>query len=447
MSGTTAATARESSWFGQPKGLTILFLTQMWEQFSYYGMRALLVYYMTRGLLFGQEKASLIYGAYTATVYLTPIFGGLVADRWLGRRHAVISGAVIMAAGHFMMSFDALLYVALGTIALGNGLFLPSLPGQIGELYAATDSRRVRAYNIYYVGVNLGGFLAPLICGTLGEVYGWHAGFAAAGVGMLIGLGVYVFGGAYLPVSSALTVDRAPPKGSGEHRNRTTFALLFGIGIAVTVFRGAYEQLGNTVALWSDVDVDRQFGALLVPATWFQALDPLLVFVMTPALLGYWRRRADRGLEPPATRRMALGAFIVALSYALLAAVAAAAGPERANGLWLVLYFVIFTYGELHILPTGLSLFARLAPPRLAATTVAAWFLAIFSGSLCAGAVGTLWGKMPHAVFFACLALIAVIAAVMLLALGRFETHERPYASPLRARAGGVAQGEITPRH
>ncbi|HEY6925939.1 MAG TPA: oligopeptide:H+ symporter, partial [Steroidobacteraceae bacterium] len=193
---TAEAAHRESQWFGQPKGLTILFLTQMWEQFSYYGMRALLVYYMTRGLLLGQEKASLIYGAYTATAYLTPIFGGLVADRWLGRRRAVIIGATIMAAGHFMMSFDALLYVALATIALGNGLFLPSLPSQIATLYETDDPRRARAYNIYYVGVNLGGFLAPLICGTLGEVYGWHVGFAAAGVGMLIGLLVYVLGGA-----------------------------------------------------------------------------------------------------------------------------------------------------------------------------------------------------------------------------------------------------------
>ena len=438
MSGTTAATARDSSWFGHPKGLTILFLTQMWEQFSYYGMRALLVYYMTRGLLFGQEKASLIYGAYTATVYFTPIFGGLIADRWLGRRRAVVTGAVIMAAGHFMMSFDAFLYVALATIALGNGLFLPSLPGQIAELYEASDSRRARAYNIYYVGVNLGGFLAPLVCGTLGEVYGWHAGFAAAGVGMLIGLAVYLLGGAYLPVSSVAAARPMKAEGSsGKRRDWTTFTLLLGIGIAVTVFRGAYEQIGNTVALWSDVGVNRQFRSLVIPATWFQALDPLLVFVMTPALLGYWRRRADRGLDPPATRRMALGALIVALSYVLLAGVAAAAGQDRANWLWLVLYFVIFTFGELHILPTGLGLFARLAPPRLAATTVAAWFLAIFSGSLCAGAVGTLWSKMPHALFFGFLALVACVAAVMLLALGRFEAHERPATPRFAPRAAG----------
>lgn len=418
------AAHRESGWFGQPKGLTILFLTQMWEQFSYYGMRALLVYYMTRGLLLGQEKASLIYGAYTATAYLTPIFGGLIADRWLGRRWAVIIGAAIMAAGHFMMSFDALFYVALATIALGNGLFLPSLPSQIATLYAANDPRRARAYNIYYVGVNLGGFLAPLICGTLGEVYGWHVGFAAAGVGMLIGLLVYVLGGSHLQARERAPSTAAPAAPSDRHKVVATFVLLLGIGFAVTVFRGAYEQIGNTVALWSDVGITRQVGTLVIPATWFQSLNPLLVFVMTPALLGYWRRRADRGLEPLATRRMALGALIIAFSYLLLAAVAAATGAERANGLWLVLYFVIFTFGELHILPTGLGLFARLAPEKLAATTVAGWFLAIFSGSLCAGVIGTLWSSMSHALFFGFLALVAAVAAVMLLALGRFEVRD-----------------------
>jgi POT family proton-dependent oligopeptide transporter len=422
MSEAVAVAPRGPTWFGQPKGLTILFLTQMWEQFSYYGMRALLIYYMTRELLLGQEKASLIYGAYTATAYFTPIFGGIIADRWLGKRRAVILGATIMAAGHFMMSFDALLYFALATIALGNGLFLPTLPSQINDLYEAGDPKRGRAYNIYYVGINIGGFLAPLICGTLGEMYGWHAGFAAAGVGMLAGLGIYLGGGAYLPDQGPpRQLDRLPDEApaAGPYNRLSTVVLLLGIIIAVTVFRGAYEQIGNTVAIWSDVGVTRQVGSLLVPVTWFQSLNPLLVFLMTPPLLAYWRRRADRGLEPPATRRMALGALIVALSYALLAVVAAHAGQERTSGLWLVLYFIIFTLGELHILPTGLGLFARLAPPRFAATTVAAWFLAIFTGSLSAGAVGTLWSSISHAAFFAFLAALATVAAVLLLALGR----------------------------
>jgi POT family proton-dependent oligopeptide transporter len=175
-----AMSANQQTWFGQPRGLTILFLTEMWEMFSYYGMRALLVYYMTKQLLIGQEKASLIYGTYTAMAYFTPIFGGLIADRWLGKRRAVIIGGSIMAAGHFMMTFEPLFYPALATIALGNGLFLPSLPSQIDGLYRPDDPRRGWAYNVYYVGINIGSFLAPLICGTLGELCGWHWGFGAA---------------------------------------------------------------------------------------------------------------------------------------------------------------------------------------------------------------------------------------------------------------------------
>jgi POT family proton-dependent oligopeptide transporter len=367
---------------------------------------------MTRQLMIGQQKASLIYGAYTATSFFTPIFGGIVADRWLGNRRAVIIGGTIMAMGHFLMTFDSLLYVALATIALGNGLFLPSLPSQINDLYEAHDARRGRAYNIYYVGINLGGFLAPLVCGTLGEFYGWHWGFAAAGVGMFLGLIVYIAGSKYLPVVERARVE---PASRLSTTSKSTVLLLIGIGVAVTVFRGAYEQVGNTVALWAETSVDRTVGAAVVPMTWFQALNPLLVFLMTPLLLARWRKRA----EPTATRKMATGAFVVALAYAVLAGVAVLAGSGTAGWIWLVAFFVIYTWGELHILPTGLGLFARVAPAGLAATTVAAWFLATFSGSLTAGAVGTLWSSLNHAQFFAVLAALASAAGAMLLAMDR----------------------------
>ena len=238
----------DATWFGHPRGLTVLFLTNMWEQFSYYGMRALLVYFMTKELLFAQTQASFIYGAYTAAAYFTPILGGVLADRWLGKRRAIIIGASIMAAGHFMMAFDTLFYFALATIALGNGLFLPSLPSQVGDLYARGDARRGWAFNVYYVGVNIGGFLAPLLCGTVGELYGWHYGFGLAGIGMLLGLVIYVAGQRHLPPET----PRAQP-GAGVQAERglghDTVLVLIGIGVAVTVFRAAYEQVGNTVAL------------------------------------------------------------------------------------------------------------------------------------------------------------------------------------------------------
>jgi POT family proton-dependent oligopeptide transporter len=406
----------QQTWFGQPRGLTILFLTEMWEQFSYYGMRALLVYYMTKQLLLGQEKASFIYGIYTAVAYFTPIFGGMIADRWLGKRRAVIIGGSIMAAGHFMMTFQPLFYPALATIAIGNGLFLPSLPSQINDLYRPDDPRRGWAYNVYYVGINIGGFLAPLVCGTLGEFYGWHWGFGAAGVGMLTGLLVYVFGARYLPHQGRIARKAAPLPASARSQ-RSTFVLLFAIGVAVTVFRGAYEQVGNTVALWADVGIERTTSFMTIPMTWFQALNPLLVIMMTPLLLARWRRQADARRQQSSMCKMATGALIVAAAYLLLAIVASVAEPSRASWAWLVLFFGIFTLGELYILPTGLGLFARLAPVGFGATTMAAWFLAIFSGSLTAGAVGALWSGTTHARFFVLLAVIALFAAAILLAL------------------------------
>ena len=404
----------ERNWFGQPRGLTILFLTEMWDQFSFFGMRALLVYYMTKQLLFGQEKSSLIYGAYTSMAYFTPIIGGVLCDRWLGKRRSVIIGGSVMAAGHFMMTFEPLFYPALATIALGNGLFLPSLPSQINDLYRADDPRRGWAYNVYYVGINAGGFLAPLVCGTLGEFYGWHWGFGAAGVGMLAGLLIYVYGSKYLPEQGRV---QAQARAAPIHNGRQTALLLLGVGLAVTIFRGAYEQIGNTVALFADAGIDRTTPLLTIPMTWFQSLNPLLVFLMTPPLLAFWKRRAAAGREFSPMQKMATGALIVAGSYLLLALAAALAGDGRASWVWLATYFVVFTFGELYILPTGLGLFARLAPPALGATTVAAWFLAIFTGSLAAGFVGTLWSRFDHAPYFVILAAIAAVAAALLLAL------------------------------
>ena len=411
-------TSAPSNWFGQPRGLTILFLTNMWEQVSYYGMRALLVYYMTRQLLISQQHSSLIYGTYTSFAYFTPIVGGAIADRYLGKKRAVIIGASTMAAGHFMMAFPPLFYFALATIALGNGLFLPSLPSQINDLYGPDDPRRGWAYNVYYVGVNVGGFLAPLVCGTLGEAYGWHWGFGAAGVGMLIGLVIYLAGERYLPTSK--TPANIAPAEVLEQRGgsrRDTFMLLLAVGLAVTVFRGAYEQVGNTVALWIE-GVNRHVGSGEIPMTWFQSLNPLLVIILTPILLARWKRKADEHREHSPLQKMALGALIGAGAYALLAA-ASALSPIGASWWWVVGYFFVLTLGELYILPTGLGLFARLAPPKLGATTVAAWYLAIFTGSMTAGFIGSWYSSLRPPFFFLVLAGVASLASGMLMMLDR----------------------------
>ncbi|HEX8256367.1 MAG TPA: peptide MFS transporter [Allosphingosinicella sp.] len=439
---------RAPTWFGQPRGLTILFLTNMWEQFSYFGMRALLVYYMTTTLLFDQEKASSIYGFYTAFAYFTPIIGGTIADRWLGKRKAVIIGASVMAAGHFMMAFEPAFYAALAVIALGNGLFLPTLPSQINDLYRADDPRRPWAYNVYYVGVNVGAFLAPLVCGFLGETYGWHYGFGAAGVGMLAGLLIYLLGQRHQPAKQALA-QPVLPAGSDSRRGRDTLLLLLGIGLAVTVFRAAYEQIGNTFALWMRDDVDRVIAGAEVAAAMFFSLNPLLVMVMTPLLLARWKRQAERGRELSVMHKMACGALLVAASYLLVAAAETVSGDAPAHWLWLLSFFLVFTLGELYILPNGLGIFARLAPPKLGASTVAAWYFAIFTGSLAAGQIGRLWSRVDHSSFFILLAAIATGAAVLLYLLDRPTRRvlagaaEQPGVDDLTDVPDGLAR----PRH
>src|SRR5471032_3223595 len=266
--------------FGHPRALTFLFATEMWERFSYYGMRALLVLYMVKYLLapqraegvaglgafksalefmFGplatQPLASQIYGFYTGLVYLTPIFGGLLADRVLGQRRTVILGAALMAVGHFMMAFEHLFLFALGFLILGNGAFKPNISTQVGRLYAPGDRRRDRAFSIFYVGINLGAFLAPLVCGTLGEEFGWHYGFAAAGVGMTTGLVIYLCAAPTLPPDAL--VKRETPGHPLGREEWLSIGAIMALMLPVSLYWGTYEQQGNTITLWADAFTDR----------------------------------------------------------------------------------------------------------------------------------------------------------------------------------------------
>lgn len=413
------------NWFGQPKGLTILFLTEMWEKFSFFGMRALQIYYMTKALHFSQAYASVVFGAYAAAVYLTPIPGGLIADRWLGRRRAVILGGATMAAGHFMMAFEPLFFPAMAVIAIGNGLFLPNLPSQVNLLYAQDDPRKGSAFNVYYVGINLGAFLAPLICGTLGELYGWHYGFGAAGIGMCLGLVVYTWGGRYLPPQAARAPGRTDAAPAGEDRGN--IAMLAGVALAVMLFRVAYEQTGNTFALWADTAVARQAFGMTIPVTWFQSLNPMFVFLLSPLLVRMWNARAARGRAVPALERMTKGAIGVGVAYAVLAGLifASAAAGFTIGWPWLVAFFAIFTLAELYILPVGLGLFASLAPKRFAATTIAAWFFCSFTGNLLSGVIGAVWERMSPPTFFLLMAAICIVSGLLLLAIHRaHQAHQ-----------------------
>src|SRR5262249_46362716 len=306
---------------GHPRGLAVLFASEAWERFSYFGNAALVVLYMTKYLfdpgrldavlgldavraalefLFGrlepQPLASQLFGFYTGLAYFTPILGGIIADRLIGERRTVIIGGLLMAAGHFMMAFESLFLVALLALILRIGSFTPNISPQVGDLYPAGDTRRDRAYSIFYLGINIGAFLAPLVCGTLAVQYGWHYGFGAAGVGMLIGLGIYLAGSRTLPVEApAVAAVSRKPLTAAERR---AMVALIGAWLLVTLFWGAYDQQGNTILLWAedftDRSIDLHFWRGEIPSTWFLSLNPLMIFVLTPLIVRLWAWQGPR---------------------------------------------------------------------------------------------------------------------------------------------------------
>jgi POT family proton-dependent oligopeptide transporter len=436
--------------FGHPRGLTFLFGTEMWERFSYYGMRALLVLYMVKYLLlperaetviglaqlrsglewiFGplgvQPFSSHIYGLYTSLVYLTPIFGGLIADRWLGQHRTILLGAGLMAIGHFMMAYEPLFLFALTVLIIGSGAFKPNLSAQLGGLYAPGDHRRDIAYSIFYMGTNLGAFLAPLIAGTLGEQLGWHYGFTIAGAGMTAALVIYVFALRILPADE-LAVARA--KGI-EHRPldrdewRSVLALLALI-VPTIFFWATYEQMGNTIALWADDYTDRHIDLVVwrgeIPTTLFQAFNPFMIFIFTPFIIALWAWQNRRGREPSTVVKMALGCFGVTLANLLMVGAAwQAGGAPDASWLWLLGYFFIITIGELYLSPIGLSLVTKVSPARIVSMMMGIWLASSFAGNFIAGWLGSFWSSMDKMMFFLMIAGIAMVAGAVILAFDR----------------------------
>jgi POT family proton-dependent oligopeptide transporter len=460
-----------AEFLGHPRGLAFLFGTEMWERFSYYGMRALLMYYMVDHLLLpdnagqvaglaalksvfefvlrhpldAQPFASMIYGGYTALVYLTPVFGGLLADRVLGHRRTVVIGALLMAIGHFMMAFEPLFLLALLFLILGNGAFKPNMSSQVGELYVPGDPRRDRAYSIFYVGINIGAWLAPLVCGTLGESKSWgfHYGFAAAGVGMLIAIAIYLAGTAHLPPDPVRFKQRAAADEGPLHRDewRSIIALLI-LFAPVSLFWATYEQQGNTIALWAKDFTDRTinlgflawlFPAWIpatweIPATWFQSINPFMIFAFTPLVIALWTWQAARGREPSTVVKMALGCIGCGLSYLLMALAAWYTDGGKASWLWLFAYFAIITTGELYLSPIGLSLVSKVVPTRYISMMMGVWLATSFVGNFGAGYLGTFWSTLPKQDFFLMVAAIAGAAGIVIW------TFDRPLRSALRGR-------------
>jgi POT family proton-dependent oligopeptide transporter len=444
----------EKTWFGHPRGLTVLFGTEMWERFSYYGMRALLVLYLTKYLLLDgtvdhvlfypqvkgffealtggplnpQPLSSLIYGTYTGLIYLTPLLGGWVADSFLGQRKTAMIGILMMAAGHFLMAVESMLFPALTLLIFGGGFFKTNTTAQAGMLYEAGDSRRDRAYSIFYVGVNLGAFIAPLVAGTLGETVGWHYGFGAAGVGMLLALAVYVAGWKYLPPEIQRPKTRAERHPLNHEEWRSVGALLV-LVLPLTLWWACYEQQGNIIALFADTATDRRLIPGLIdweiPVTWFQSFNPFIIFAFTPLLIALWTRQAATLREPNSMYKIAIGCALLALSYVLIAAVSWMSGGAAVSWVWLLVYFAIITTGEIYLSPISLSLYSKVAPVRIASLMMAVNFLPNFlGGGFLQGYLGTFWEKMSHPQFFLMIAAFGVVAGLVIWAM---EKPLRPY--------------------
>ena len=433
---------------GHPAGLFVLFLTEMWERFSYYGMRALLILYMTQylftrqaelhhvwgldglralleagfGPLSAQALASQIYGLYIGLVYFTPFFGGMLADLWLGQRRAVLLGGVLMAAGHFLMALEAGFLPALLLLIIGNGCFKPNISTQAGQLYAADDPRRDGAFTIFYMGINLGAFFSPLVCGTLGQLYGWHYGFAAAGVGMLCGLLIYLLGQKHLagdghsgggPAAAAL----AAPLAAGQKLAIAGLVLLAALNI---VFWAVYEQQGNTLQLFVEYNTQRTLWGWEMPSTWFQALNPALIILLAPLLDRHWRWLAGRGLALSSISKMALGCGLLGAAFLILAAaVGGAAADVKISFLWLLLCTLVYTLGELYLSPVGLSLVSKVAPPHYVSMLMGMWFLSAFFGNYLSGYIGGFYELLAKDRFFLLLGGLAMLTGLAIFGLRR----------------------------
>lgn len=413
-------------YFGHPAGLYVLFATEMWERFSYYGMRALLVLYMTNYLLsdpsraaevmgypalesflvsvFGkmnvQQMGSQIYGLYTGFVYFTPFFGGILADQVLGQYRTVYLGGILMAIGHFLMASEKMFLLALLFLILGNGCFKPNISTQVGNLYAPGDSRRDGAFTIFYMGINLGAFFSPLICGTLGQKVGWHYGFGAAGVGMLLGLVFYWLGSGLVPQDTLAEASKKESRKLTSEEWMAVFVLIFLCALNI-MFWAVYEQQGNTLQLWADERTDWRFLGMEIPSSWFQSFNPFMIFIFAPVLNMFWAWQAKRGKEPSSVAKMGIGCLLCGGAYILMI-LAAQTVPEATKGsvMWLVGTVFVFTMGELYLSPIGLSLVTKVSPKPIVSMMMGVWFLSSFVGNYMTGYLGTFYSIMAKEKFF-----------------------------------------------
>jgi POT family proton-dependent oligopeptide transporter len=421
---------------GHPRGLALLFIVEMWERFSYYGMRALLVLYMVHALGWSDDRADHLYGLYTGSVYLTPLFGGWLADRFIGTRRSLVIGGLIIAAGHFVLALPTqnTFYLGLILVVIGTGFFKPNVSTMVGQLYRPGDPRRDAGFTIFYMGINLGGFIAPLICGYLGQRVGWHYGFGAAGVGMLLGLAAYLtLRAKYLPGIGVLTARQqsiaagrpaTEPMTASEWKRVLALAIVF---VFVAVFWTGFEQGGSSLNLFADRYTDLHLGRWMIPSSWYQSTQPLFVLLLAPLFAILWRWLSARNAEPSTAFKIALGLAIIGAGYSFMvygghladACVAAhrPGGCAVVSPFWLVTTYMFTEFGELCVSPVGLSYVTKVAPPRAASFLMGAFFLTNSAGNYFAGRLAGLAVRFPQqSQFFMIFLVMSLVVAVIAFA-------------------------------
>ncbi len=424
-----------------PKGLFFLAFTEAWERFSYYGMVALLVLYMVNQILlpghvehiagfatfrsliegvFGpkstQALASQIFGLYAGFVYFTPMLGGLIADRWIGQRNAVVIGAICMSTGHLAMAYDQSFLLALLLLVTGSGFLKGNISAQVGALYPRSDeARRARGFTLFSMAINGGSFFGPLLCGYLAQEFGWHVGFGAASIFMLCGLATYLYGYRYLPARvEKLAVETETLSATDWRIVRALIAVL-----AISIFQSvAYYQCANVFPVFADAHVQATIGSFHIPIPWYQSLDPFWSIVSVPVLFALWRSQATRGGEPSDLSKIGIGAWIVAAGNLVLVVAMMLSGGERIHPLFGVLYFAGMGIGFLYQWPTLLALVSRTAPSKVNATMMGVAFLSLFIGNNIIGWIGGFYEKMTPIAFWSMHAAIGATGGALILIFG-----------------------------
>lgn len=406
---------------GHPKGLYLLFFVEMWERFSYYGMRALIVLYMIQTLAYSSQHAGNIYGLYTGLVYLTPLIGGYLADRYLGQRKCISTGAILMTCGLFLLAFapKSLFLFSLFLMIIANGFFKSNISSVLGLLYGNDNEKKDSAFTIFYMGINLGAFFSPLVCGTLAVKYGFEYGFAAAGIGMLIGVVLYkLFEHKLLGESGLYPVTKTQTFENDNEQNQNSkkqFLSLVTLMIFTIPFWVCFEQAGSSLTLFAEYSTNRNFLGFEIPTEYFQSLNPLFIISLAPIMSWLWTMLRNKSKEPTSVEKFALALFLISISYVILAYAGHLSLGGLVSPLWLVLGYFIMTIAELCLSPIGLSLVSKLAPRKFLSLTMGCWFLTSFLGNLIAGIWAGKYESMTPAELFGILAILSFITCILLV--------------------------------